>query len=89
LVRARELSAQFGVPVRVHHAPPDSRVYRWLLLEKATLIGSTDLRRTRELLTEILSQPPNTRLQLAPPSFYGGHPFVRTDNSRRSLSALR
>jgi hypothetical protein len=49
LAAARELAGRLAVPLRVHHAPVDSRVYRWLLSEGVTLIGSTDLRRSRAL----------------------------------------
>jgi hypothetical protein len=33
--------------------------------------------------------PPNTRVKLAAPFFYGGHPFVNIRVSRRSLRAFR
>ena len=48
--RAVELAAQLGVPLRVHHAPEDGRVYQWLLREGVTLLGATNLERTRSLL---------------------------------------
>jgi len=47
---ARRLAVRYGVPLRVHHAPVDLRVYQWLLSEGVTLIGTTDLARTGELL---------------------------------------
>ena len=50
LAEARRLAAAFDVPLRVHHAPESRRVYQWLLSEGVTLIGTTDLARTRALL---------------------------------------
>ena len=50
LAAARTLAATLRVPLRVHHAPVDPRVYQWLLSEGVTLIGTTDLARTSELL---------------------------------------
>ena len=49
--RARDLAAIMGVPLRVHHAPDDGRVYKWLLKEGVTLLGATNLERTRSLLS--------------------------------------
>lgn len=49
LAAARALAGRLAVPLRVHHAPVDSRVYRWLLSEGVTLIGATDLKRSRAL----------------------------------------
>jgi len=49
--RARDLAAMMGVPLRVHHAPEDRRVYDWLLKEGVTLLGTTNLERTRSLLS--------------------------------------
>ena len=69
LARVREVSGQVGVPLRVHHAPADSAVYRWLLSENVTLIGTTNLKRTRELLVKLLGQPPNMRVKQTAPSF--------------------
>jgi hypothetical protein len=53
LAWARELSARAGVPLRVHHAPAQPVVYQWLLSESVTLIGTTNLTRTRELLSQL------------------------------------
>ena len=50
LATARALAAAAGVPLRVHHAPVNARVYHWLLSEGVTLIGTTDLARTSEVL---------------------------------------
>lgn len=47
---ANELAKTLGKPLRVHHAPADLSVYRWLLWEGVRLIGTTDLRRSREIL---------------------------------------
>lgn len=52
LAEARRLAATYGVPVRVHHAPASSGVYRWLLAEGVTLIGTSDLEQTRALLRD-------------------------------------
>ena len=49
--RAAELAARMGVPLRVHHAPEDVRVYTWLLKGGVTLLGTTNLERTRSLLS--------------------------------------
>lgn len=57
LSRARELAAGLGVPLRVHHVPHDTRIYQWLLSENVSLIGATDLGRTRQLLTGLHVQP--------------------------------
>jgi hypothetical protein len=89
LARAWDLSAKLGVPLRVHHAPPDSRVYKWLVLENVSLIGTTDLKRTRILLTQIIGQPSNMRLKLPAPSLQGRIAFVFTESVRRSLGAIR
>lgn len=50
LAAARGLATTLAVPLRVHHVPVDRRVYRWLLSEGVTLLGTTDLRRTSSLL---------------------------------------
>jgi len=39
--------------------------------------------------TILLGAAPNKRLKLAAPSWYGGHLFVKSSSSRRSLSAIR
>jgi hypothetical protein len=52
LATARGLAAALGVPLRVHHAPVSANVYHWLLAEGVTLIGTTDLARTSELLRQ-------------------------------------
>jgi len=49
LATARALAAA-GVPLRVHHAPVNARLYQWLRSEGVTLIGTTDLARTSEVL---------------------------------------
>jgi hypothetical protein len=38
---------------------------------------------------EFIDARPNTRVKLAAPFFYGGHPFVIVPASRRSLRAFR
>jgi len=50
LSRAAELAGRMGVPLRVHHAPEDGRVYQWLLKEGVSLLGASDLERTHSLL---------------------------------------
>jgi len=50
LATARALAAAAGVPLRVHHAPVNARLYQWLRSEGVTLIGTTDLARTSEVL---------------------------------------
>jgi hypothetical protein len=50
LAAARALATTLAVPLRVHHVPVDRRVYRWLLSEGVTLLGTTDLPRTSSLL---------------------------------------
>jgi hypothetical protein len=68
LAGARELAAGLTVPLRVHHAPIDRRVYKWLLSSGVTLIGTTHLSRTHLLLQEVLCQLPNgQRLKLTAP----------------------
>lgn len=52
LATARALAAAAGVPLRVHHAPVNARVYHWLLSEGVTFIGTTELVRTSELLRQ-------------------------------------
>jgi len=49
--RAVALATRMGVPLRVHHAPEDRRVYAWLLKEGVALIGVTNLERSRALLS--------------------------------------
>jgi len=49
--RAAGLAAVLGVPLRVHHAPQDGRVYAWLLTEGVSLLGATSLETTRALLS--------------------------------------
>jgi len=51
LAGARQLAESLGVPLRVHHVPVDREVYRWLLDQGVTLLGTSDLRRTRSLLS--------------------------------------
>ncbi|MDH4038146.1 MAG: hypothetical protein OEX18_10910 [Candidatus Krumholzibacteria bacterium] len=58
LAEGRRLAAAYGAPLRVHHAPESPRVYRWLLSEGVTLIGTTDLTRTRTLLLDIPETSP-------------------------------
>jgi len=51
------------VPVRVHHAPTDLEIYRWLLSQGVSLIGAHDLTSTHELLQQLSGQPPDTPLK--------------------------
>lgn len=51
--RAGELAVRLGVPLRVHHVPEDARVYKWLLKAGVTLLGTTNLERTRSLLATV------------------------------------
>jgi hypothetical protein len=67
MAAARRLATSYGVPIRVHHAPAQRRVYAWLLGQGVTLIGSGDLIRDRELLRGLNGQPPNERPKLAAP----------------------
>ncbi|HET8712515.1 MAG TPA: hypothetical protein VFM23_02400 [Gemmatimonadales bacterium] len=53
LAAARESAAADGVALRVHHVPTSETVYRWLLGEGVTLIGTTDLRRTESILQRL------------------------------------
>lgn len=53
LDRGRQLSSEFGVPLRVHHAPARRTIAQWLLAGGVTLIGAGDLRRTRTLLLDV------------------------------------
>ncbi|HEU4364481.1 MAG TPA: hypothetical protein VFT13_03355 [Candidatus Krumholzibacteria bacterium] len=53
LAEGRRLAAAFGVPLRVHHAPATLVVYQWLLSEGVTLVGATDLARSRDLLVQL------------------------------------
>jgi len=50
---ARQLAARLGVPLRVHHAPENARVYAWLLKEGVTLLGASNLEKTRALLSSL------------------------------------
>jgi len=50
MATARRVAMSYGVPIRVHHAPAQQRIYDWLVAEGVTLIGSRDLVRDRELL---------------------------------------
>lgn len=58
LAEGRRLAATHDAPLRVHHAPASLRVYRWLLSEGVTLIGTTDLARTRALLLGVTEASP-------------------------------
>lgn len=61
LAKARALATTFASPLRVHHAPANARIYRWLLSEGVTLIGATDLARARSLLEELAGEPADGR----------------------------
>ena len=50
ITTAIELAKTLGKPLRVHHAPANLSVYSWLLWQGVRLIGTTDLRRSREIL---------------------------------------
>lgn len=53
MATARRVATSYGVPIRVHHAPAQRRIYEWLVAEGVTLIGSGDLIRDRELLLKL------------------------------------
>lgn len=53
IATARRVATSYGVPIRVHHAPAQRRIYEWLVGAGITLIGSGDLMRDRELLLEL------------------------------------
>lgn len=57
LAEARRLAMERGVPLRVHHAPEDLRVYRWLVAGGVTFVGAIDLARTRDLLGRLTHEP--------------------------------
>jgi len=50
ITTARELARTLRKPLRVHHAPAELSVYSWLLWQGVTLVGTTDLKRSREIL---------------------------------------
>ena len=50
---ARDSARAIAAPLRVHHVPVNEAVYRWLLAQEGTLIGTTDLKGTRALLERI------------------------------------
>ena len=50
LAAARESARSAAAPLRLHHVPLDAAIYRWLLSEGVTLIGASDLKRTRAIL---------------------------------------
>jgi hypothetical protein len=56
MAEARRVATASGVPIRVHHAPAERRIYEWLVAEGVTLIGSGDLIRARELLRDLSTQ---------------------------------
>jgi hypothetical protein len=58
MATARRVATSYGVPIRVHHAPAQRRIYEWLVAEGVTLIGSGDLIRDRELLLQLSGQRP-------------------------------
>jgi hypothetical protein len=58
MATARRVATSYGVSIRVHHAPARRRVYEWLVAEGATLIGSGDLIRDRELLLPLSGERP-------------------------------
>lgn len=47
---ARESARSVAAPLRMHHVPPDAAIYKWLLSEGVTLIGASDLKRSRTIL---------------------------------------
>ena len=53
---ARRVATSNGVPIRVHHAPAQLRIYEWLVAEGVTLIGSGDLMHDRQLFLELAGQ---------------------------------
>ena len=53
LARARRMRDSLHVPIRVHHAPAQANVFKWLLAEGVTLIGAGNLERTRTLLLAV------------------------------------
>jgi len=57
IAEARRVAGAYRVPIRVHHAPAQRRIYEWLVAEGVTLIGSGNLMRDRELLLELNGQP--------------------------------
>jgi hypothetical protein len=50
MTTARELARTLRKPLRVHHAPAERSVYSWLLWQGVTLVGTTDLQRSRAIL---------------------------------------
>jgi hypothetical protein len=50
LAAARESARSVAAPLRMHHVPVDAAIYRWLMSEGVTLIGVSDLKRSRTIL---------------------------------------
>ena len=50
LEAARESARSVAAPLRMHHVPLDAAIYKWLMSEGVTLIGATDLKRSRAIL---------------------------------------
>jgi hypothetical protein len=55
ITAARELARTLRKPLRVHHAPADLSVYTWLLWQGVTLIGTTQLARSRSILAPFVT----------------------------------
>lgn len=55
ITAARELARTLRKPLRVHHVPADLSVYSWLLWQGVTLIGTTELQRSRTILAPFVT----------------------------------
>jgi len=51
---ARESAQSVAAPLRMHHVPLDAAIYKWLMSEGVTLIGASDLKRSRTILEPLL-----------------------------------
>lgn len=55
IMTAHELARTLRKPLRVHHVPADLSVYSWLLWQGVTLIGTTELTRSRTILAPFVT----------------------------------
>jgi len=56
IATARALARALRKPLRVHHVPADLSAYSWLLWQGVTLVGTTDLKRSRTILEPFLTK---------------------------------
>jgi hypothetical protein len=54
LAAAHESARSLAVSLRMHHVPLNAAIYKWLMSEGVTLIGASDLKRSRTILEPLL-----------------------------------